>query len=113
MPPDPPTRDWWVRAWTLGIEKDATARTFIAFDSSLISEDHPEGKPAAFARWIVPQEDGNLHRLWPDLLDEWDMELMGAFFGGMDVNREKLMGKRPHWSESSLFFLRSKLLNAI
>ncbi len=35
---------------------------------------------------------------WPDVKeDEWDMDVAGPFFGGMEANREELMGKRPHW----------------
>lgn len=66
----------------LGIKEDPTARTFIVFDGGKKSSKEPDGRPAAFARWIVPQQDGNLHRLWPDLPDEWDMSVMGPFFGG-------------------------------
>ncbi|KAL1311863.1 hypothetical protein AAFC00_001935 [Neodothiora populina] len=98
MPDTPRTREWWEKAWLMGIKDDPTARTFIVFDSSTKDEVRHEGKPVAFCRWIVPQSDGNLDRLWPDLLeDEWDMGVMGSFFHGMDENRAKLMGKRPHW----------------
>lgn len=104
MPPTATTRLWWEKAWLLGIEKDPTARTFIVFDSSVKSGEEPEGKLVAFSRWIVPQSDGSLDRLWPDLPEEWDLSVMGPFFEGMEKNRAELMGKRPHWSKSLFSF---------
>jgi len=97
-PPTESGRKWWVEAWSIGY-KDDTCRTFIVFDSSIKTEHEPEGKPVAFTRWVIPQQDGNLDRAWPALLEEWDEELMGAFFGGMQRNRAELMGRRPHWSK--------------
>lgn len=41
-----------------------------------------EKKLVAFSRWVVPQSDGNLERLWPDLSSDFDMEISEAFFGG-------------------------------
>lgn len=91
IPDDAASRKWWEDSWRMGIEDDDTAIAFIV-------EEEATGKPAAFSRWILPQKDGNLHRMWPDLPEHWDGEVSEAFFGGMDVNREQLMGKRPHWS---------------
>lgn len=68
-------------------------------DRSFVVEDTKnENKIVAFSRWMVPQTDGNQDRTWPDLReDAWDMEVAGAFFGGMGESRLELMGKRPHW----------------
>ena len=86
-------------------------------DRTFVAEDKEDGnKIVAFSRWMVPQQDGkwsrkiisdsvdiyiwtgNIERIWPELSpDEWDMELVEAFFGGMEVNRHELMGSRPHW----------------
>jgi GNAT superfamily N-acetyltransferase len=68
-----------------------TDRTFVVEDTE------KDNKIVAFSRWMVPQSDGNLERKWPDLPSSWDMEVAGAFFGGMEHNREEMMGKRPHW----------------
>lgn len=39
-------------------------------------------------------------RLWPDIDEKlFDMEVAGAFFGGMEENRRAMMENRPHWSE--------------
>ena len=52
---------------------------------------------------MVPQADGNQDRQWPELTDDlFDMELAGAFFGGMEQNQRELMGNRPHWCMSPL-----------
>jgi len=47
----------------------------------------------------APQPDGNQERKWPEMKEEdgWDMDIAGKFFGGMAVNRQEMMVKRPHW----------------
>jgi hypothetical protein len=85
-------RSWWKDAWIMGLE-NPTDRTFVVEDTSA------GNRIIGFSRWMVPQADGNLERKWPEMTDErLDMELADAFWGGMDANREKLMGHRPHWS---------------
>ena len=80
-------------AWALGLD-NSTDRSFVVADTE------KDNKIVAFSRWMVPQQDGNRERKWPDLKEEdWDMEVAGAFFGGMEVSRETLMEKRPHWSK--------------
>lgn len=97
----------------MSIVDDHTTITFAAVDTSLRPDNSPEnralpaweqkgantsdGRVVAFARWRVPQEDGNLEEKWPELPEGLDMEVMGAFFGGMEVNHADLMGSRPHW----------------
>ena len=53
-------------------------------DRSFVVEDTEKGSMiVGFSRWMVPQNDGNLERKWPDCKeDQWDMEVAGAFFGG-------------------------------
>lgn len=65
-------------------------------------EDTDNGhKIVGFSRWMVPQQDGNLERVWAELSpDDWDMELAEAFFGGMEENQHEMMGERPHWSRA-------------
>lgn len=95
MPDTPLTRAWWTEAWTKGLDSPRD-RTFVAVDTQA------EGRVVGFSRWIVPQPDGSLeHDAWPPLRPEdgWDMDLVARFFGGMDENREALMGKEPHWCE--------------
>ncbi|KAK5168973.1 uncharacterized protein LTR77_006282 [Saxophila tyrrhenica] len=85
-------RQWWHQAWQISLD-NPTDRTFVVEDTS--SND----QIVAFSRWMVPQPDGNLERKWP-VVDETyfpDMELVGAFFGGMEESRHSLMGKEPHW----------------
>lgn len=84
---------WWVAAWKMGIEEDPTTRTFVVEDSFC------DGKLVAYSRWVVPQHDGNLHRLWPECPPQFDQEICKALFDGVDGNRKELMGIRPHWGK--------------
>ena len=60
--------------------------------------DQRADRVVALSRWQLPQPDGNQERKWPEMKeDEYDMEVVGAFFGGMEANRAEVMGKRPHW----------------
>lgn len=72
-------RAWWSKAWKMGIEEDPSTRTFVVADTSL------NNKLVAFSRWVVPQSDGNLERLWPDLNEDYDPEISAAFFGGESI----------------------------
>ncbi|KAF2487360.1 acyl-CoA N-acyltransferase [Neohortaea acidophila] len=82
---------WWNDAWRIGLD-NPTDRTFVVEDTQ------NDNKIVGFSRWMVPQQDGNLERKWPEVKDdEWDMEVAGAFFGGMEENRHELMGTKPHW----------------
>jgi len=88
---NPENRQWWHESWVMSLENPQD-RSFVAEDTSR------ENKIVAFSRWMVPQSDGSAERPWPPLReDAWDMDLMGAFFGGMDANHEELMHGRPHW----------------
>ena len=82
---------FWVDAFRMGIEDDHSMRTFVATDED------KGGKIVGFMRWQVPQEDGKQELMWPDLPKEADIDVLGPFFGGMDKNRNHLMGMRPHW----------------
>jgi hypothetical protein len=92
-PDDSKSRKWLNEAWTIGID-NPTDRTFVV-------EDTQNGnKIVAWSRWMLPQSDGNQERKWPDVNpDDYDMDVLGAFFGGMEENRAVLMEKRPHWCE--------------
>lgn len=96
----------------MGIEQDATMRTFIAVDTSIkeaktemidgivigAGKNTSDGRVAAFCRWRLPQEPDELDELWPELPESGlDMDVMGAFFGGMHHNRSELMKGQPHW----------------
>lgn len=97
----------------MGIVDDPSMVNFVAVDTAVKPDDSEEnkalkpweqkganvsdGRVVAFTRWRVPQEDGNLEDRWPDLPEGLDMEVMGAFFGGMAENHHALMEKRPHW----------------
>lgn len=97
MPGTPFVREWWTAAWTQGLDSPRD-RTFVAVDVGAEAGDRVVG----FSRWVVPQADGSLeHDAWPPIRPEdgWDMDLVAKFFGGMDENREGLMGKKPHWCE--------------
>ncbi|KAK4991847.1 hypothetical protein LTR50_001466 [Elasticomyces elasticus] len=97
-PSGPHSERWWQECSRLSIEEDYAARNFVVIDKGARPEDGDgEGKAVAFSRWIVPQRDGNLEKVWPALPDHFDMELCGQFFGGMGENRKELMGSRPHW----------------
>ena len=89
----------------MGLE-NPTDRTFVVEDTQ------KDNKMVAWSRWMVPQDDGNLERKWPELNpDEYDMDVLGAFFGGMEKNRLELMGKRPHWCKYKSFLLTKKSIN--
>lgn len=91
IPDKPAFRRWWNEAWALGVD-NPTDRTFVVEDTAQAN------RIVAFSRWMVPQPDGNQERKWPEMEEcEWDMEVAGAFFGGMESNRLEMMGKRPHW----------------
>lgn len=94
MPDVPSMRAFFAESWEKGLQ-NSQDRVFVAVDSQ-----DGGGKAVAFSRWQVPQADGNTdhHASWADVTPgDWDMELVEAFFGGMDRNRERLMEKRPHW----------------
>lgn len=92
-------RNWLTDAWALGLE-NPTDRTFVVEDTNSAN------KIIGFSRWMLPQQDGNLERKWPELdHSKFDMEVVGAFFGGMEENRTTLMGKRPHWCMSLNFLI--------
>lgn len=93
-------RKWWNDAWTMGLE-NPTDRTFVAVDTENGS------KIVGFSRWMIPQDDGNQERKWPDMApsDGWDMEIVENFFGGMEENRKEMMGQSSHWSSSNYLSL--------
>jgi len=90
-PDNAANRAWFEESWAMSLD-NPTDRNFVV-------EDTAKGdRIVAFSRWMVPQDDGNQERKGPEPLhDQWDMEVMGAFFGGMASNRREMMGKRPHW----------------
>lgn len=94
MPDNANNRKWWSEGWTISLE-NPTDRNFVVEDTQA------NNRIVAFSRWIVPQDDGNKERKWPDSpmepQDEEHQEVGGAFFGGMEENRAELMGNRPHW----------------
>ena len=92
FPDDEAKRHWLDNAWAIGIDNPT--------DRSFVVEDMEKGnRIVAFSRWMVPQQDGNLERKWPDIKEsDWHMDVAGSFFGGMEENRHELMGTRPHWS---------------
>ncbi|KAK4498057.1 hypothetical protein PRZ48_010713 [Zasmidium cellare] len=91
IPNDATHQAWWDESWALS-HANPTDRQFVV-------EDLENNKEiVAFSRWMLPQDDGNQERKWPELKEEdWDMPLMGAFFGGMEENRKEIMGERKHW----------------
>ncbi|KAF3909143.1 hypothetical protein ABW21_db0207870 [Orbilia brochopaga] len=92
-PEDSVTRQWLNDAWALGIKSGPNVlRTFVV-------EDLSKKKLVAFARWNVPQADGNQDIPLPAHPSQWDAELADALWGGMPRNRAEVMGNRPHWSE--------------
>lgn len=92
MPDDDIHRRWWDESWKVSHE-NPTDRQFVVEDLQ------NDKKIVAFSRWMLPQDDGNQERKWPDMREEdWDMDLVGAFFGGMEENRKEMMGERRHWS---------------
>lgn len=111
--PDP-FYPWFITAFTKEFKPDTTYVTYVAIDTAIEPDNSEEnkslppweqrganthdGRLVAFTRWRVPQADGNLDEGWPDLAEEkLDMEVMGAFFEGMEVNHSAMMGSRPHW----------------
>ena len=72
-------RAWWSKAWKMGIEEDPATRTFVVEDTAA------NAKLVAFSRWVLPQSDGNLERLWPELNEDYDPEISAAFFGGKSI----------------------------
>ncbi|KAK4574194.1 hypothetical protein LTR86_001955 [Recurvomyces mirabilis] len=87
---NPGGRKFWDESWAMGIDNPT--------DRSFVVEDTENGnKIVAFSRWMVPQKDGNQERPWPDMPPGMDMEVAGAFFGGMEENRHEMLDKRPHW----------------
>ncbi|KAK6347641.1 hypothetical protein TWF718_005480 [Orbilia javanica] len=93
LEPDTRTSQWWNDVWNLGIQAgSSTVKTFVTEDQS--------SKIVAFSRWNVPQiqkpqNDAPL----PEFPDEWGAELTEALWGNAARNREKIMGRRPHWSK--------------
>ena len=83
-------------------------------DRTFVVEDTQNGnKIVAWSRWMVPQSDGNQERKWPELnADDYDMDVVGAFFGGMEENRAKLLEKRPHWCKFRSGFCE-EMLNSV
>lgn len=78
----------------------------------VVEDTQSDGRIAAFSRWQVPQDDGSQERMWPEMAEsEFDMEVIGPFFGGMEENRHELMGKRKHWCEFP--FLVSYAMNGL
>lgn len=75
-------------------------RTFVAVDTRVTDGERKsvdDGRVVGFTRWRIPQEDGNLNELWPNLPEDADMNIMGPFFSGMRKNRKELMEGKPHW----------------
>ncbi|KAI1122080.1 hypothetical protein F5Y10DRAFT_281989 [Nemania abortiva] len=92
IPDDAATRKWLQELFTMGIVAGpGVIRTFVV-------EDLSQGKKlAAFARWIVPQEDGNQDIPMPPVPSHWDPEITDALWGGMARSRARIMGQKPHW----------------
>lgn len=89
-------RKWFADSFQISLD-NPTDRGFV------IEDTQKSNRIVAFSRWMVPQSDGNLERKWPDMAEQqFDMDACGAFFGGMEENREHIMGSRPHWRRYSL-----------
>lgn len=101
-----------IEAWAMGIEQDATMRTFCAIDKGVtemqtesidgidigVGKNTHDGRIVAFCRWRLPQKPDQLNEMWPDLPEDGlDMQVIGAFFGNMHKNRSELMKGEPHW----------------
>jgi hypothetical protein len=62
-----------------------------------VAEDLSQGnKLVAFARWHVPQANGNQDIPMPPTTPHWDPEITDALWGGMARNRAHQIAKRPH-----------------
>lgn len=94
IPNQPSHRQWMKDSYKLSLE-NPTDINFVAIDTT-------NGKIVGLTRWMKPQTNGNLERKWAEpKVEDWDMDVFEKFFGGMEANREKLMGRRSHWSMSS------------
>ena len=92
-PDDAATRQWFNELWTMGIQAGpGVIRTFVVENLS------QENKLVAFSRWHVPQADGSQDIPMPPIPAHWDPEITDALWGGMARSRERVMGKKPHWS---------------
>lgn len=91
----PETEAWWHEVHRLGLTEDPTLRTIKAVDTTT-------GVVVGFARWVLPQADGNLERQWLELPAGTHLQLAEAFFGGMERSRKEYMGRRPHYCECDL-----------
>ncbi|EGX49357.1 hypothetical protein AOL_s00078g390 [Orbilia oligospora ATCC 24927] len=89
---DSKTSRWWDEVWSVGIQAGPNVvKTFVA--------ENKDNKVVAFSRWNVPQMQGGVRidASLPDFPDEWGAELTEALWGNVARNREKIMGRRPHW----------------
>lgn len=88
----------------IGLQDDDSMRTFVAIDTR-VNDPHAknakDGRIAGWTRWRVPQSDGNLNEIWPEMPEGLDLGSIGPFLAGMGMNRKELMGERPHWCECS------------
>lgn len=72
---------------------------------TFVVEDLSQGnKLVAFSRWHVPQADGNQDIPMPPIPAHWDPEITEELWGGMAQNRARIMGQKPHWSQSAPIF---------
>lgn len=95
-PDSPETVKWFHDLWTLGINAGTgILKTFVVEDLS------QRKRPVAFARWNVPQADGEQNIPLPPYPREWDAEITDALWEGMARNRRAVMGERRHWSKSA------------
>ncbi|KAI1198418.1 acyl-CoA N-acyltransferase [Nemania serpens] len=91
-PDDAPTRKWFNELWTMGIEAGpGVIKTFVVEDLS------KESKLVGFARFHVPQVDGNQDVPKPEVPDHWDPEVTDAIWGQIARSRERVMGQKTHW----------------
>lgn len=95
-PENEANRAWIVDMWTRGIHA-STDRSFVAVDTSA------GDRIVGVSRWQLPLYNEPMnHEAWPEptMLDQ---EIAVPFFGGMDINREKIMLDRPHWCKQSFY----------
>ena len=90
FPDTPKVREWW----NIGIHddfKDSETQIYLKV------VDTSTGRIAGYANWHWGDTIKTWKERYPPFSDDTNATAADAFFGGMDVNRQRIMGGKPHY----------------
>ena len=92
LPDTPKGREWWHNMMHNDF-KDSETQPMVYIKVV----DTATGQIVAFASWLWGDTIKTRKERYPPFVDDMNVSAVEAFFGGMDANRQRIMGEKPHY----------------